>query len=112
MSPHPAIARLRRLIALASVPAPDPARVGAEPGVHVRAYGGVLELASIALEAGAGPTLAELEAELGPWRELPRLPSPPYAIVAFDRPGRLALFAHVDDFSRRAVELIVRRDRY
>jgi hypothetical protein len=109
MTPHPAIAQLRLVIALASRPATDPARLRAVPGVQVRARNGVLELATIALD-GDGPTLAELEAALGPSRELPRLPGPPFAIVAFNRTGRLALFAHVDDVTGRAVELLVRRD--
>jgi hypothetical protein len=110
---HPAIVSFRRLLALASVPAADPARIAAEPGVSVRESGGVLELSSIALEHGDGPTLAELEAAFGRARELPRLPGPAYAILTFDRgPGRVAVFAHVDDVSGRAVELILRRDRY
>jgi hypothetical protein len=110
VSRHPAIAQLRHVIALASLPAPDPARLRALRGVEVRDRDGVLDLVSLPLEDG--PTLAELEAELGPSRELPRLPGPAYAILAFARAGRLALFAHVDDTSARAVELIVRVDRY
>ena len=76
-----------------------------DPGVTVRGT-----IAELALDAASGPTLDELEAALGPSRELPRVPGPAYSIVTFDGHRPLALFAHIDDFTGRAVELAVRRD--
>jgi hypothetical protein len=109
MTTHPAIVSIRRVLALASIPAADPVRIGAEPGVSVRACDGVLELASLALEDGSGPTVRELEAAFGPARELPHVWGTAYSVLSFSRLGPLGLFAHVDDAIGRAVELIVRR---
>jgi hypothetical protein len=107
MTTHPAIVSIRRVLALASIPAADPGRIGAEPGVSVRASDGVLELASLAVEDG--PTLRELEAAFGPARELPPIWGAAYSVVTFDRRGPLGLFAHIDDAIGVAIELIVRR---
>jgi hypothetical protein len=109
MTTHPAIVSIRRVLALASVPAADPGRIGAEPGVSVRASDGVLELASLTLDDGTGPSPAELEAAFGAARELPHVWGASYSVLAFDRRGPLGLFAHIDDACGRAVELIVRR---
>jgi hypothetical protein len=75
------------------------------PDVTVRGH-----IAELALDPLSGPTLAELEAMLGPSRELPRVPGPAFSIVTFDGHRPLALFAHIDDVTGRAVEFIVRRD--
>jgi hypothetical protein len=107
MTTHPAIVSIRRVLALASIPAADAGRIGAEPGVSVRASDGVLELASLAVEDG--PTLRELEAAFGPSRELPPVWGAAYSVVTFDRRGPLGLFAHIDDAIGVAIELIVRR---
>jgi hypothetical protein len=107
MTTHPAIVSIRRVLALASVPAADPGRIGAEPGVSVRTSDGVLELACLALEDG--PTVAELVSAFGPVRQLPHVCGASYSIVSFERRGRLGLFAHIDDARGCAVELIVRR---
>jgi hypothetical protein len=109
MTTHPAIVSIRRVLALASVPAADPPRIGAEPGVTVRASDGVLELAALALEDGSGPTVGQLEAAFGAARELPPVWGASYSVLSFERRGPLGLFAHVDDAIGRAVELIVRR---
>src|SRR5262245_1404145 len=106
MTTHPAIVSIRRVLALASIAA-APGRIGAEPGVSVRACDGVLELASLAVENG--PTLPELEAAFGRARELPHVWGASYSVVTFERRGPLGLFAHIDDAIGVAVELIVRR---
>jgi hypothetical protein len=94
---------INRMLELARAGAID--RLAEVPGVTVRGH-----IAELALDADSGPTLAELEAVLGPSRELPRVPGPAYSIVTFDGHRPLALFAHIDDFTGRAVEFAVRRD--
>jgi hypothetical protein len=108
MTTHPAIVSIRRVLALASVPAADPGRIGAEPGISVRASDGVLELASLVLEDGTGPRVSELEAAFGPARELPPVWGASFSVLSFERRGPLGLFAHIDAVGV-AVELIVRR---
>ena len=96
-------ALIAELIELARAGAME--RLAALPGVTVRGH-----VAELALDPPYGPTLAELEAILGRSRELPRVPGPAYSIVTFDGYRPLALFAHIDDVTERAVEFAVRRD--
>jgi hypothetical protein len=96
-----AIDQLNRMIELSRAGFID--ALADDPGVTVRG-----RVAKLALDHG--PALPELEAALGPSRELPRVPGPAYSIVTFDGHRPLALFAHIDDDTGRAVELIVRRD--
>jgi hypothetical protein len=98
-----AIDQLNRMVELARAGFID--ALADDPGVTVRGH-----VAELALDADSGPTLAELESVLGPSRELPRVPGPAYSIVTFDGHRPLALFAHIDDLTGRAVELTVRRD--
>jgi hypothetical protein len=98
-----AIDQLNRMIELARAGFID--ALATDPGVTVRG-----SIAELALDADSGPTLAELEAVLGPARGLPRMPGPAYSTVTFDGHRPLALFAHIDDATGRAVELAVRRD--
>jgi hypothetical protein len=90
-----------RMLELARAGAMD--QLAHVPGVTVRGH-----VAELTLDHG--PTLPELEVTLGPSRELPRVPGPAYSIVTFDGHRPLALFAHIDDATGRAVEFIVRRD--
>jgi hypothetical protein len=110
MSLHPAFELLDRVTGLVSAPVADvAAALASEPGVRVRAGGAGVELVDIELGA-AGPTRAELEAALGPARELPRIPLTGFALLTFDGHAPLALFAHVDDATGRASRLMVRRE--
>lgn len=111
MTQHPAIVQLLRVIDLASAADPDPALLAAEPGACVRGgRAGGLDLVRLAVDAGTGPSRAELERVLGPSSTVPRMPGASFAVVAFGRRGPVALFAYLDDVTGRAVELLVRRD--
>ena len=99
--------------------APAWAGVPALPGaayVRVRAtVRGAIDVIELELDAGAGPTRAELEGALGLGREQPPVPGAGGPRLAFARPGDaghvpLSLFADVDGATGRVRALIVRRD--
>ena len=72
-----------------------------------------VDYVDVRLRPDDAPTRAELEAALGPARELPRIPGPAFHTLAFRAPTGsvpVSLFAEIDDGTGRARTLTARRN--